>query len=78
MRIIGVYDNEKTIDRYTVIFNEDNLFLCVSHNCNSPQGFSQSGQGKLQTKYLGKKIKFSELPKHVQKHIKERMEVKLK
>ena len=73
MTISAVYDNGgKTVDRYTVVFN-DGSCLGLSSNPTHPQGFSQWGQGVVEGPHLGTKIRLAELPKHVQKHIAERM-----
>ena len=76
-----VYDNDgKTADRWTV-FSKSDLknkqpngmvdMLSLSENPNSPQGVSMYGQGVVGD-HLGKEIKFSSLPKEVQKHITSR------
>jgi len=76
-----VYDNGgKTADRWTV-FSASDLknkqpngmvdMLGLSENPNSPQGVSMFSQGQVGN-HLGKKVKFSSLPKEVQKHISQR------
>jgi len=75
-----VYDNGgDTADRYTVISSDDLKnpsgglvdMLGLSDNPSSPQGVSMFSQGKAGN-HLGKKIKFSSLEKHIQKHIQSR------
>lgn len=73
-----VYDNGgKTADRWTVVSKSDLKnkqpngmvdMLSLSENPNSPQGVSMWGEGQAGD-HLGKKVKFSSLPKEVQKHI---------
>ena len=73
-----VYDNQgKTADRWTVVSKEDLKnkqpngmvdMLGLSENPGSPQGVSMFGQGQVGN-HLGKKVKFSSLPKEVQDHI---------
>lgn len=73
MQINAVYDNSGiTFDRYTVIF-WDNTYLGLSNNPNSPQGFSQWGEGIVCGDHLGKGIAFSDMPEKVQDHILGRM-----
>ena len=66
----------------------DILYKCLalSFNCDSPQGFSQWDTISydyfpfnligfpLFDSYLGKQIRFDDLPLNVKKHIKERIE----
>ena len=69
MKIKGIYDNRgKTFDRYTVVF-DDGSALGLSHNPDSPVGFSQWGS-VAESVDLGKPITFQELPENVRKHIK--------
>lgn len=81
-----IYDNDETMDRYTVLVEhasplecsfhaEKNLWVCLglSDNCDSPQGFSQWGFA-VPGKRLGTIIHFLELPGNVQKHIAEMLE----
>lgn len=74
LAVKAIYDNGgKTADRYTIVFS-DKSALGLSDNPESPQGFSQWEPGPVETgKHLGKKILFSQLPKNVQKHAKERI-----
>lgn len=83
MKIKSIYDNRgKTSDRYTIILtinsygkmkpqNRDCLSL---NNCpeNPAYGISQFDTCN-EGKHLGKKIKFEDLPKNVQEHIKNRL-----
>lgn len=77
LTIKSVYDNEgKTFDRYTIVFetmetNIFNLSLGLSHNPDSPQGFSQFSRCQDGI-HLGKKISFNSLPENIQNHIIER------
>lgn len=77
-----IYDNGgKTWDRYTVFPGDTtdlthgtwNDCLCLSDNCDSPDGFSQWSEGQIGS-HLGKLVRNLEwLPENVQKHIKERL-----
>jgi hypothetical protein len=75
--IIGVYDNEgKTFDRYSIVFKKEDGYkfsdiLGLSHNPDSPQGFSQFGYG-FKGNHLGKKIPLDTLPKNIKEHISRR------
>lgn len=71
-RIKAIYDNDgKTVDRYTVYFNDGytdldtgkyfNDCLGMSSNPYSPQGFSQHSSGLL-GRHNGRRIKLEELP----------------
>ena len=71
MRIKTIHDNKgKTFDRYTVVF-DDGSALGLSHNPDSPLGFSQWGLAAEGVDF-GKSISFQELPQRVQEHIKAR------
>lgn len=80
MKIIAIYDNGgETMDRYTIVFNtyhnwQETLRECLalSNDPNSPQGFSQWSSCQV-GKHLGKKLKFEQLPEHIQKHVEMRM-----
>ena len=89
MKILGVFDNDgKTFDRYTVVTEYFSISpvsgkkyydaIGMSHNPNSPQGFSQWGSCSFnsdgENKHLGKEIKFEELPEIVQEHFHMRTE----
>jgi hypothetical protein len=72
MRIKAIHDNKgKTFDRYTVVF-EDGMALGLSHNPDSPIGFSQWGSA-AEGVDLGKTISLEELPERVHQHIKIRL-----
>lgn len=76
MKIIACYDNGgKTFDRYTIVFDSKhdvqglfNECLGLSNDPSSPQGFSQFS-GCQMGRHLGKKLRFEQLPEHVQKHV---------
>ena len=81
-----IYDNDETIDRYTVLIGpapplechmqgEKDLWVCLglSVNCDSPQGFSQWGFA-VPNPRLGETVHFLDLPDNVQKHIAEKGE----
>lgn len=80
MKIIAVYDNGgKAVDRFTVYFNEDFDYqgklkecLAMSNNPSDPQGFSQFSGGQL-GRHNGKRIKFNDLPQHIQDHVNNRI-----
>jgi hypothetical protein len=73
MNIKAIFDNGgKTFDRYTVIF-DDGSALGLSHNPDSPLGFSQWSEAIVETKKLGMSLTLTELPEHVQRHIKTRL-----
>ena len=73
MRIKRIYDNKgKTFDRYTVVL-DDGTALGLSHNPDSPVGFSQWGEVVTEGVDLGKPISLQELPLRVQQHIKHRL-----
>lgn len=69
MRIKNIYDNKgRTFDRYTIVFDDDSA-LGLSHNPDSPIGFSQWCAHVDAGTDLGKTISFEELPESVQRHI---------
>jgi hypothetical protein len=86
-KIYKIWDNGG-FDRYTVTFKyqiKDNTkykklmanykmleCLCLSDNCNMPNGFSQWSSCQ-DGKHLGELIDFENLPENVQNHIKNRM-----
>jgi len=86
MKIKAIYDNSgRTADRYTVVttLEEEYIFrapgmpvvyeaLTLSSDCNMPNGVSMWGSATLGP-HLGKKIKFSQLPKIVQRCAKKRL-----
>jgi len=74
LAVKAIYDNGgKTADRYTIVFS-DRSALALSDNPEHPQGVSQIEPGPVKLgKHLGKSILFKDLPKNVQKHVKEKM-----
>jgi hypothetical protein len=87
-KIIAVYDNcGETIDRYTVVLSQEYMptnrgshynCLALSEDPTSPLGFSQFSECVLltpikETNHMGKRIRLTDLPKNVQKHVKERL-----
>lgn len=89
MKIVAIYDNGgKTVDRYTVITNDRNIFIDgVAMFITDDRGgryFSQWCEGKesilfdkndnFKTKcYLGQRVRFEHLNQETQKHIAERI-----
>lgn len=69
-----IYDNNgKTFDRYTIVLKDRSMFG-ASENPFSPLGFGQyCGELPIHRNYnfLGKKIKFADLPEDVQKYVKQ-------
>lgn len=73
MRIKAIHDNKgNTFDRYTVVF-DDGSALGLSHNPESPIGFSQWCCYVAEGVDLGEKIRCRELPQRVRQHIKNRI-----
>jgi hypothetical protein len=89
MKILAIYDNQgKTIDRYTVVFDEKRLvdlpvmpkfhnkylYMCLNLSVDPTHymGVSQFSEGLL-GRHLGKKIQFNDLSADLQKHIEMRM-----
>jgi len=78
MNIHSIWDNNgETLDRYTIVLNSFhdraetlNECLALSENALGISEFSSCQPGK----HLGKKLKFEELPKNIQAHIKSRLE----
>ena len=80
-RKIRIYDDGgKTIDRYTVVFTGNYKgrngcdYVGMSEHPYHPQGFGQHGWSEMRIdrpKYghLGKKIKFTDLPKDCQRAV---------
>jgi len=79
-RYIRCYDDEKSGDRYTVVFTGnythntagEHWYLGMSSNPFHPQGIGQHGTSQFQIDrplytHLGKKIKFDDLPDNCQK-----------
>lgn len=78
MKIKRIHDNQgKTFDRYTVVF-QDGSGLALSHNPDSPDGFSQWCCCVVQGADLGKQIRFRDLPQRIQQHIRQRIKGALK
>ena len=72
MKIAKVYDNQgKSFDRYTLLFEGRPDALGLSHNCESPQGFSQFGVA-IEGRHLGREIPFKDLPQNVRLHVLQR------
>jgi hypothetical protein len=82
-----IYDNPEFMDRYTVILREatflekavqscGDLYHCLglSHNPDSPQGFSQCGYANLEAMEGMEAIHFLDLPENVQRHISMRLQ----
>ena len=81
MKVKAVYDNGgETADRYTVVFDSHDQrppyydCLGMSNNPTNPLGFSQWGTCVLGN-HMGTEINFSELPEHIQQHVKDRLDV---
>ena len=70
-QIKAITDNPGYFDRYTV-YLKGGGYIGLSHNPDSPQGFSQYGEGAAEP-YPGKEITFQELPEKVQDHIIKRL-----
>jgi hypothetical protein len=76
------FDNGGTsADRYTVFpFRRSRdcdvraMYLGLSDNCDSPNGFSQWGETHAIGAHLGKRIPFASLPEHVLAHVLRRIE----
>jgi len=77
---VSVYDNNNTLDRYTIVFhgkdfdegNGCQTMLGLSDNPTHYCGFSQFCSG-VNDKHLGKPMRFKNLPTHIQEHIKYRI-----
>jgi len=77
---VHVYDNAgKTLDRYTIVpqgkgweYDRAGTRVHMLGVGSDPRGYSQ-WTGGVEGKHLGKKIKFSDLPKNVQQHVKMRL-----
>ena len=87
MRIIGVFDEPRFMDRYTVVLDErvqgangDYLYvmLAVSNNPRLPNEVSIFGEGRFfpsgDNSHLGESISFDALPEDIQAHVRERLE----
>ena len=72
-RLTVVYDNGgRTFDRYTVVMLRDGLALGLSHNPDSPQGFSQFCDCEAGP-HLGTRITWAQLPDNVRAHAVQRL-----
>jgi hypothetical protein len=76
MKVIACYDNGgETIDRYTIVLNTyhdyaKTLRECLALSSGQDGYFSFSQFSSCQMgRHLGKKLKFEQLPEHVQKHV---------
>jgi len=73
LKIAKVCDNKgKSFDRYTIIFGGGSDALGLSHNCDSPQGFSQFGVA-IDGRHPGREITFKDLPQNVRLHVLQRI-----
>jgi hypothetical protein len=80
--VSSIWDKPDTIDRYTVCFNRRYFpkdwhwqYLAVNETPFSPnQGFSQWGEMKQAPgPYLGKRIKWEDLPEETQRAVRIRL-----
>lgn len=79
--ILDVFDNKgKTADRYTVLFGGSMLepklledrkvyFLGLSGAPSHPQGFSQWGEISASYRPARDRIRWLDLPEHIQRHV---------
>jgi hypothetical protein len=77
MRVKAVYDNPRTLDRYTVVFDERHgkFWLALALSADpGPQGVSQWCEVRLPNPALGRKIAFDDLPVPVQKEVLRRLQ----
>jgi hypothetical protein len=70
---IDIYDKPSFADRYTVVIDED--VFGMSENAGSPQGVNMySGDLKaMDTRRLGRKITWNEVPRRVKEAICQRL-----
>ena len=73
-----IWDDDSTIDRYTVVFYPSGDYIAMSGLPHHPQGFCQHGSGidvkdiyfdpdyKCTHCYLGKRIKLTDMPEECQ------------
>jgi len=74
-KYVRCYDNNRTVDRYTVVFtgryrrakDDEFIHLGMSEHPFHPQGFGQHGSSRDQidrprSGHLGRRIKFEDLP----------------
>jgi hypothetical protein len=77
MKIKAIYENERVIDRYTVIFDErrGEFWLALTLSADTgPQGVSQWCEVRLPNPELGREISFDDLPPSVQKEVLRRLQ----
>lgn len=77
--ILACYDSPKFYDQYTVIlggsmWNESMgrkvLYLGMSDDCTSPNGFSQWGECDASYRpHSREKVRWLDLPEHIRKHV---------
>ena len=79
-RILAIYDYPDFADRYSIYVDKKHdyqgrlyMVLCLSDNCNQPNGVNMWGSGELGD-HNGKKITFEQLPPQVQKCAHTRLE----
>lgn len=70
-QVIGIFDNPKYCDRYTIVY-DDLGYLGASEDPTHPQGFGQHGEFNSQAQYRGfkrasKAITWDDLPDKVKK-----------
>ncbi len=84
---LKAYDNGgDTVDRYSVIWYEPDAWygredaigtLDMSDSPTHPQGVSMMGLipvSDFTDEHIGKQMPFSDLPEHIQAHVKDRLE----
>ena len=90
MGIIGVFDNPRFMDRYTVVLDERSprvpgadgehyyIMLSMSNSPHLPNGISILVEGRFfpsgDNSHLGESISFDALPEDIQAHVRERLE----
>jgi len=83
MEILGVFDNEKAYDRYTVVFNETIEMIGEEEPFYQGLGLSPDGGStwvevkfdkKGDNSHLGKRISFEELPEKVKQAVFQALE----
>lgn len=85
MKIVAVFDNGVSVDRYTIVFDQpwstwvdtDELMcLSLSSDPDGPAGFSQWG-GIAAGSQPGIPVAFGALPRNVQAHVLDRAQIVL-
>jgi hypothetical protein len=76
---VWIYDNDKTADRYTIIIGCRNASVYgASEHPFYPTGFGnyvgERRRFPSDLRYLGKRMKFKDMPKDVKKFIRQRIE----